>query len=78
MKDLSDLPAAQLWQAGILRGVYPEGSEWAKNDNSARLRRRFLPTAGRHSSQRRLFDSMEGNIAEYLFCQDLLEPKIFP
>jgi hypothetical protein len=42
----------------------------------ARLRRRFLPTAGRHSSQRRLFDSMEGNIVEYLFCQDLLRSKI--
>jgi len=72
MKDLSDLPAAQLWQAGILRRVYPEGSEWAKNDNSCEIASSF------HPSQRRLFDSMEGNIVEYLFCQDLLEPKNFP
>jgi hypothetical protein len=39
--DLSNLPAAQLWQAGILRGVYTERSEWAQNDNSCDIASSF-------------------------------------
>ena len=78
MKNLSDLPVAQLWQAGILRGVYPDGSEWAKNDNSCEIASSFYSECNPRKDACLILWKVEyRGISD--FCQDLLQrPQNFP